>query len=160
MKLADIVQEELKKRNVGSLKVASRLLGISPELVRVILTKGHVPKDKTLRVIAQKLGLDMSALVLTAHQQKLPGDIRGHFLTPVPVAGEKWKTKRKYPLSQEQCDYLSHVMSGEEIQLVRKYRQLNEEGKIQSRGYIEYMFGVSKKPAHLTEQEHSGKDDA
>lgn len=145
MKLADIVQGELKKRNVGSLKDASRLLGISPELIRVILTKGHIPKDRTLRVIAQKLDLDLSSLVLAAHRQKLPGDVKGLFLAP--ALGGNGKPKRRFPLSQEQCDYLSSVISLEEIQLVRKYRQLNEEAKIQSRGYIEYMFGVSRKPA-------------
>lgn len=146
MKLADIMQGELKKRSVASLKSASRLLGISPELIRVILTKGHIPKDRTLRQIAQKLDLDLSSLVLTAHREKLPGDVKGHFLTPASLQGNNAKIKRKYPLSQEQCDYLSQVMSTEEIQLVRKYRQLNSEGKIQSRGYIEYMFGVSRKP--------------
>jgi len=147
MKLADIVQGELKKRNVGSLKDASRLLGISPELIRVILTKGHIPKDRTLRVIAQKLDLDLSSLVLTAHKQKLPSDVKGLFLAPSSSSGGRGKSKRKFPLSQEQCDYLSHIMTVEEIQLVRKYRQLNEDGKIQGRGYIEYMFGVSRKPA-------------
>ncbi len=146
MKLADIMQGELKKRKVGSLKDASRLLGISPELIRVILTKGHIPKDRTLRVIAQKLDLDLSSLVLMAHKQKMPGDVKGHFLTPVVATGEHWKTKRKYPLSQEQCEYLSKVISIEEIQLVRKYRQLDSDQKIQSRGYIDYMFGVQRKP--------------
>lgn len=143
MKLAEIVQRELKKRGVGSLKEASRLLGISPELIRVIVTKGHVPKDRTLRIIAQKLGLELSSLVLTAHKQKLPGDVKGLFLSPSP--GDAGTAKRKFPLSQEQCEYLSRVITIDEIQLVRKYRQLSDEAKIQSRGYIEYMYGVSKK---------------
>lgn len=151
MRLAEIVQRELKKRGVGSLKEASRLLGISPELIRVIVTKGHVPKDRTLRIIAQKLDLELSSLVLTAHKQKLPGDVKGLFLSPAP--GDAGKAKRKFPLSQEQCAYLSHVITIDEIQLVRKYRQLSDEAKIQSRGYIEYMYDVSKKPASRAEQE-------
>ena len=155
MKLAEIVQRELKKRGVGSLKEASRLLGISPELIRVIVTKGHVPKDRTLRVIAQKLNLELSSLVLTAHKEKLPGDVKGLFLSPAP--GEAGKAKRKFPLSQEQCEYLSRVITIDEIQLVRKYRQLNDEAKIQSRGYVEYMYGVSKKAAPKGEQEQPGE---
>lgn len=146
MKLGEIVKAELKKRGIESLKEASRLLDISPELIRVILTKGHIPKDRTLRVIAQKLGLDLSSLVLTAHKQKLPSDVKGLFLAPTPASLDGKKTKRMFPLSQEQCDYLSREMTVEEIQLVRKFRQLNEEAKIQGRGYVEYMFEVARKP--------------
>ena len=51
---------------------------------------------------------------------------------------------RKYPLSQEQCDYLCKIMTAEEIQLVRKLRQVTDDGKKQVLGYVDYMFSLQR----------------
>ncbi|MDH4163246.1 MAG: hypothetical protein OEW15_11245 [Nitrospirota bacterium] len=145
MKLAEIIDRELKNRKVRSLKAASQLIGISAEIIRAILVKDHIPKDRTLRAIAQSLELDLSLLVIVAHQQKLPGDVKGQFLVPDNYRGRNGKSRRKAPLSQEQCDYLKQEIGTDEIQLVRKYRQLSDEGKIQSRGYIDYIYSTARK---------------
>ena len=55
------------------------MLGISPELLRVTINKGHIPKDKTLMMIAGKLNLDKSVLILSAHQEKVPDEVKGSF---------------------------------------------------------------------------------
>jgi hypothetical protein len=142
MKMSDMIKEALEKKGFRNLKDASKILGISPELVRVIINKGHVPKDTTLRIIATKLGLDKSSLILAAHQEKVPLEVRGFFLAP--TESKFREGKRIYPLSQEQCDYLEKILTTEEIQMIRKYRQVSEEGKMQIAGYVDFMFASKR----------------
>ena len=79
---------------------------------------GHIPKDTTLTMIAKKLNIDMSVLVLAAHQQKVPNEMKGYFLAP---SQDKFnRGKRKYPLSEEQIIYLAQVLSVDEIIAVQK----------------------------------------
>lgn len=138
MKVSDIIRQAMDKKGFKNLKEASKVLGISPELLRVTINKGHIPKDKTLMLIATKLGLDKSVLILAAHQQKVPAEVKGFFLSP---AKPKFKTgKRKYPLSEEQIIYLEKILSMDEIQMLRKYRQVNDDARNQISGYLEYLF--------------------
>lgn len=138
MKVSDMIRQALEKKGYQNLKDASKALGISPELARVILNKGHVPKDRTLKTIASKLGLDKSTLILAAHREKVPAEVKGFFLSP---AESKFRQgKRIFPISQEQCDYLERILTPEEIQMMRKYRQVSEQGKTQIIGYVDYTF--------------------
>ncbi len=130
MKMSDMIKDALERKGYRNLKDASKILGISPELVRVIINKGHVPKDKTLRIIATKLGLDKSSLILAAHQEKVPLEVRGFFLSP--TESKFREGKRIYPLSQEQCDYLERVLTTEEVQMIRKYRQVPKTARRRS----------------------------
>lgn len=143
MKLSDMIRQTLEQKGYRNLKDASRDLGISTELVRVIINKGHVPKDTTLKIIAEKLGLDRSALILAAHHEKVPNEVKGFFLSP--VKSKFREGKRIYPLSQEQCDYLDRMMSTEEIQLMRKFRQVSKDAKTQIIGYVDYMYASKKR---------------
>jgi len=52
MKISDMIRQALEKKGFKNLKDASKVLGISPELLRVTINKGHIPKDKTLIMIA------------------------------------------------------------------------------------------------------------
>ncbi len=143
MKISEVIRQAVEEKGFQNLKDASKALGISPELLRIAVNKGHIPKDKTLITIANKLGLDKAALILAAHQEKVPAEVKGFFLSP---AQSKFKEgKRIYPLSQEQCDYLKKIMTSEEIQMLRKYRQVSEEAKTQVAGYVDYMFATKKK---------------
>ena len=143
MKIGEIIRQALEKKGLRNLKDASKYLEISPELLRVTINKGHLPKDKTLILIANKLKLDKSLLVLAAHREKVPIDVKGFFLSP---SQSKFvgSGKRKYPLSAEQCNYLGKIMTPEEIQIIRKFRQVTEEGKTQILGYIDYMYASKK----------------
>ncbi len=138
MKIADMIRQALEKKGFHNLKDASKALGISPELLRVTINKGHIPKDKTLIMIANKLGLERSVLILSAHQEKVPAEVKGYFLSPSQTKFRRGK--RKYPLSEEQCNYLEKIMSGEEIQMLRKLRQVNEDARSQIYSYVDYMF--------------------
>jgi hypothetical protein len=144
MKISDLIRQALEKKGFKNLKDASKVLGISPELLRVTINKGHIPKDRTLIMIANKLGLDRSVLILSAHQEKVPAEVKGFFLSPSTTKYRRGK--RKYPLSEEQINYLEKILSIEEIMMLRKYRQVSDEAKTQINGYIDYMY-ASKRSA-------------
>jgi len=142
MNISDMIKEALEKKGLRSLKDASGALGISPELLRVILNKGHLPKDKTLGTIANKLGISAPLLILSAHQEKVPAEVKGFFLPP--SSSNALMGQRKYPLSHEQCEYLERIMTPEEIQLIRKLRQVPNESKAQIFGYVDFMFATKR----------------
>lgn len=144
MKLSDMIRQALEKKGFKNLKDASKVLGISPELLRVTINKGHIPKDKTLMMIAGKLNLDRSVLILAAHQEKVPAEVKGFFLSPSQARFRRGK--RKYPLSEEQINYLEKILSVDEIMLLRKFRQVSGEARTQIAGYIDFMF-ASKRSA-------------
>jgi hypothetical protein len=144
MKLADVIRQGLEKKGLQNLREAAKALGISPELLRITMMKGHIPKDKTLSVLAKKLGLDEWSLILTAHQEKVPGDLKDFFLAPSQPKF-KQQQKRVTPFSQEQCTYLEKIMTPEEIQMFRKFRQITPEAKLQVVGNIEYIFATQRK---------------
>ena len=142
MKISDMIRQALEKKGFRNLKDASKVLGISPELLRVTINKGHIPKDKTLIMIANKLGLDRSVLILSANQEKVPAEVKGFFLSP---SQSKFRRgKRKVPLSEEQCNYLEKIVSSDEIQILRKYRQVSDEARTQINGYVDYMFASKR----------------
>jgi hypothetical protein len=143
MKISEMIKNALDKKGYKNLKDASKMLGISPELLRVTINKGHIPKDNTLTMIAKKLNLDMSILVLAAHQEKVPNEVKGFFLTPSEVKFNRGK--RKYPLSEEQTNYLAQVLSVDEIMILRKFRQVTDEARLQIAGYIEFMYATKRR---------------
>ncbi len=143
MNISDAIKQKLEKKGFRNLRDASKFLGVSTELLRRTLNKKHIPKDKILILMAKKLGLDHTALILAAHQEKVPPEVKTFFLSPVPA--KAWRVKRKFPLSQEQCEYLAKIMTVGEIQMVRKFRQTSDEGKTQIIGYIDYMFATKRK---------------
>jgi hypothetical protein len=69
MKVAEIIKQVLKQKGFRNLRDAAKALGISKELLRITVNKEHLPKDEILGMIADKLGLDRSALILAAHQE-------------------------------------------------------------------------------------------
>ena len=144
MKIAEIIRKALEKKGFKNLKDASKALGISPELLRVIINKEHIPKDKTLMLIANKLSLDKFNLVLAAHQEKVPLEVKGFFLTPSQA--KLTRSKRRYPFSEEQTSYLEKVLNINEIMLLRKFRQVTDEARVQIAGYIDYMYASKKTP--------------
>ena len=142
--LSRLIRRELDERGIGSLKEAARYLGVSSELARLVLNLGRVPRDRTLVKIAQVLGLEPAVLILAGHRQKLPRELRKDMLTIAAPAGGNWKQKRKWPLSQEQCEYLGRMMQAHEIQLIRKCRQLTPQERVQLAGYVDFQFATSR----------------
>ena len=143
MKISEMIRQALEKKGFKNLKDASKVLGISPELLRVTINKGHIPKDSTLTAIANKLGLDKSMLVLAAHQEKVPEEVKGFFLSPSQAKYRRGK--RRFPLSEEQTGYLEKVLAVDEIMLLRKCRQVSDEAMVQIAGYVDFMFASKKR---------------
>jgi len=143
MKIADVIKKALDKKGYKNLKDASKALGISPELLRVTLNKGHVPKDRTLTMIANKLNIDKSLLVLSAHQEKVPDEVKGYFL--LPSQSKSSKSKRRFPLSEEQTSYLEKILSIDEIMMLRKFRQVTDEARLQISGYVDFMYATKRR---------------
>ena len=142
MKISEMIRQALEKKGFKNLKDASKVLGISPELLRVTINKGHIPKDTTLIVIANKLGLDKAMLILAAHREKVPEEVKGFFLSPSQAKFRRGK--RKFPISEEQINYLEKVLSMDEILMLRKFRQVSDEARIQIVGYVDYMFSTKR----------------
>jgi hypothetical protein len=143
MKIADAIKKALDKKGYKNLKDASKALGISPELLRVTLNKGHIPKDRTLTMIANKLNIDKSLLVLSAHQEKVPDEVKGFFL--LPSQAKTSRSKRKFPLSEEQTAYLEKILSIDEIMMLRKFRQVTDEARLQIVGYVDFMYATKRR---------------
>ena len=144
MKISEMIRQALEKKGFKNLKDASKVLGISPELLRVTINKGHIPKDKTLMMIAGKLSLDKAMLILAAHQEKVPAEVKGFFLSPSQAKFRRGK--RKFPISEEQINYLEKILSMDEMLMLRKFRQVSDEARIQINGYVDFMF-ASKRSA-------------
>jgi hypothetical protein len=142
MKISEMIKKGLEKKGFKNFKDASKVLGISPELLRVTINKGHIPKDNTLAMIAKKLNLEMSTLVLAAHQEKVPDEVKGFFLTPSQAKFNRGK--RKYPLSEEQTTYLEKVLNIDEVMMLRKCRQVTDEARMQIAGYVDFMYGSKR----------------
>jgi hypothetical protein len=156
MKIADMIRQALDEKGIQGLKDASNVLGVSYELLRVMLHEGHVPKDKTLGRIADKLGMDKPVLVMAAHQERVPVELKGFFLSPAPQ--QSWRQRRVYPLSEEQCNHLGAIMTPGEIQMIRKFRQVTSEAQIQIGGYIDYIFAEKRTPREARMPEAAVQD--
>ncbi len=142
MKIGEMIRRAMEKNGYGNVKDASKVLGISPELLRVTVSKGHIPKDKTLSQIASKLNMDKSALILAAHQEKVPAEVKGFFLSPSQTHFRRGK--RKHPLSEEEINYLEKILGSDEIELLRKMRQVSADAKTQITGYTDFMYGSKR----------------
>jgi hypothetical protein len=93
-------------------------------------------------MIAGKLNLDKSVLILSAHQEKVPAEVKGFFLSPSQAKFRRGK--RKYPLSEEQINYLEKILSVDEIMMLRKFRQVSDEARTQIAGYVDFMFASKR----------------
>jgi hypothetical protein len=150
MKVAEMIRRELEQQGFQNMKDAAKFLDISLELLRITVNQGHIPKDAILVKIASRLDLDRVALLLAAHQERVPIEAQGYFLSP--VKRQSWTKKRVWPLSWEQCEYLGKVMDDMEIQIIRKLRQVPDEEKRQIVGYVDYTW-LSKRVINERDEE-------
>jgi hypothetical protein len=142
MKVAEMIKQVLEQKGYRNLRDASAALGISPELLRLTVNQGHIPKDSILEMIAEKLGIERSTLLLAAHQEKAPLEVQGYFLSQTEE--KKYERRRVWPLSEEQCSYLEKILNEAEIQIIRKFRQLPDGEKEQITGYLDYTWATKR----------------
>ncbi len=68
--------------------------------------------------------------------------MKGFFLSP--SLAKFRRGKRKYPLSEEQINYLEKILSVDEIMMLRKFRQVSDEARTQIAGYVDFMFASKR----------------
>jgi hypothetical protein len=72
----------------------------------------------------------------------VPAEVKGFFLSP---SSAKFKRgKRTFPLSEEQITYLEKILSIDEIMMLRKFRQVSDEARVQIEGYVDFMFASKR----------------
>jgi hypothetical protein len=142
MKVAEMIKRGLEQKGLRTRKDAAKALGISAELLRLTVYEGHLPKDTILAKIAHKLGLDSAELILAAHQEKVPFEVKGYFLSA--AKRRAYPKKRVWPLSEEQCDHLVKVLNETEIQMIRMFRQLPDEVKAHVVDYLTYAWATKR----------------
>jgi hypothetical protein len=141
LKVAELIKQALEQKGLLTVKHAAKTLGVSQELLRIVF-RGHIPTDTTLGKIADKLDMDNAALILAAHREKVPDEMKGYLL--FRHERKIWQKKRVWPLSEEQCDYLGKIMKQEEIQLIRKLRQVSDEARTQIGEYVDYTWASKR----------------
>jgi hypothetical protein len=137
-----MIKGALEEKGFKNLKDASKVLGISAELLRVTLCKGHIPKDNTLTLLAEKLDIDAPLLVLAAHQERIPDEFKGFFLTPSQSRFQGGK--REFPFSEVQTTRLDNVLDIDEIAMLRKYRQVTEEARMEITSFVDFVYGSKR----------------
>ena len=86
--IASLLKNRIQALGYSDIKECAREFDIPYELLRKVISNGHVPKDKTLLFYADKLGLDPEVLISTAYRQKAPGGMEHLFSRrPMPKPG-------------------------------------------------------------------------
>jgi hypothetical protein len=150
MNVAEMIKRGLEQKGLRAGKDAAKALGISPELLRLTVHDGHIPKDTILAKIADKLGLNSAELILAAHQERVPIEVKGYFLSA--AKRRTYPKRRVWPLSEEQCDHLVKVLNETEIQMVRMFRQLPDDVKAQIVGYLTYSWATKRLTREMAEK--------
>ncbi len=77
--LAEILRNHIHELGYTDLKECARERDIAYELLRRVISTGHLPKDKTLLQYAEKLEIDPSLLLKTVYREKAPDEMRPWF---------------------------------------------------------------------------------
>ena len=86
--IASLLKERIQSLGYGDIKECARDFDIPYELLRKVISNGHLPKDRTLLFYAEKLGMDAEQLIRSAYRQKAPGGMEHLFsVRPVPKPG-------------------------------------------------------------------------
>lgn len=86
--IASLLKNRIQALGYSDIKECARDFDLPYELLRKVISAGHIPKDKTLLHYADKLGLDREELIRTAYRQKAPGGMEHLFsFQPVPKPG-------------------------------------------------------------------------
>ena len=83
--IASLLKERIQSLGYSDIKECARDFDLPYELLRKVISSGHLPKDKTLLLYADKLGMEAEALIRAAYRQKAPGGMEHLFAgRPVP----------------------------------------------------------------------------
>ena len=77
--LAELIKRRIRELGFEDIKECARRHDIPYELLRKVISDGHIPKDKTLLFYAEKLGMDAEELIRTAYRQRAPQEMSHMF---------------------------------------------------------------------------------
>jgi SOS-response transcriptional repressor LexA len=70
--LADLLKAHIEELGFQDIKDFARAYDVPYELLRKVISNGHLPKDKTLLYYAERFQMDPSELIQAAYRQKAP----------------------------------------------------------------------------------------
>jgi SOS-response transcriptional repressor LexA len=88
--LAEVLRSRIRELDFDDIKECARQYDIPYELLRKVISDGHLPKDKTLLFYAEKFGLNAADLISMVYRQRAPSHLQYLFdgpsgLSPAPV---------------------------------------------------------------------------
>ncbi len=97
--LAEMLRNRIREMGFDDIKECARQFEVPYELLRKVISDGHLPKDKTLLFYAEKFGLNAADLIAVVYRQRAPEHLQYLFdgssgLTPAPVS----ETTRQAPV--------------------------------------------------------------
>jgi len=110
--IANILKKRIEELGYQDIKECARDLEIPYELLRKVISNGHIPKDSTLEFYAGALGLDRGELIQTAYRQKVPNDLT-HIISPVPRPTVEGSQRQAPVLGRAACGAWLESYGGE-----------------------------------------------
>ena len=83
--LAELLKRRVVELGYDEIKECARERGIPYELLRKVISDGHIPKDKTLLFYAEQLELDPTELIRIAYRQRVPEGMEQLFESRAPI---------------------------------------------------------------------------
>ena len=89
--LAEVLRNRIRELGFDDIKECARQQDIPYELLRKVISDGHLPKDKTLLFYAENFELNAADLIAMVYRQRAPSHLQYLFdgpsgLSPAPVA--------------------------------------------------------------------------
>ncbi len=88
--LDELLRNRIREMGFDDIKECARQFEIPYELLRKVISDGHLPKDKTLLFYADKFGLNAAEMIAMVYRQRAPTHLQYLFegaagLSPTPV---------------------------------------------------------------------------
>ena len=102
--IATLLKNRIEALGYSDIKECARDYGLPYELLRKVISNGHIPKDSTLQMYAEKMGLDATELTTTAYHQKAPQHMKHIFsVHPVPKPSADGASRMAPVLGRAAC---------------------------------------------------------
>ena len=77
--LQKLIRKRIEELGYKRLKQCARARGVPYELLRKVVSDGHIPKDSTLTLYAERLGMSEEVLYQAAYSERMPRRVRDAF---------------------------------------------------------------------------------
>jgi hypothetical protein len=77
--IAEVLRKRIRELGFEDIKECARKFDVPYELLRKVISDGHLPKDKTLLFYAEQFGLNAAELITTVYRQRAPAHLQHLF---------------------------------------------------------------------------------